>query len=614
MKSLLNLINLTIPVLAVLHSACGPISTMSPDIVNGGRAVAVTRHPKNNTELFVASESGGLFRSTDGGVKWMQVSGSITFWFSDIRYCDADPNIIIAAASNDTKVVNGGGVWRSIDGGSHWSQIDLNTPGASCKSTLSAYCIANEPGNNILWVGTSCGLAFSKDNGATFSFIHSSSNYNNDVVYAVLAPQANQLKILTDQGVKVSSDGGLNWTFSNTGLPGYVAKGEHAQIACSPLNHQHIFWAFNSWGADDKWHNNIYMSANNGASWTMLIDNVGINRRPTCMTSLSLNGIANNFDVYFSDGGCTLQRATFVNGVAPVFSGGWTMLNTNHCDYSDLCFKIDKKTPFILSGDGGLLTTSDNGANWAMSGGGKNGYDALQVTEVTGQLHNGDGKSDLYFATQDNNIYASPDEGSTWPNNICCEGFFLNISRDFLPPANTKLSGVDCSGCFNFISGPLLSGQTSFPNPPNNTGNPCLLKPDNYIQSDTLPGAPTTSIFSLTTNTGASWVPKYAFSEAVMELPKTAGNKTDPVIFTAVRKPGATPDGQEIIQIKKVADILRTGSPLVSDIGGFGSIGIFPTMFAWYKVYGVDKHDPNHIIVPDIVDNNVKFTFDGGTS
>jgi photosystem II stability/assembly factor-like uncharacterized protein len=598
--------------LAIVLTGCAPLSPLQPNISQGGRAVSVTHHPSNNNELFVASESGGIFKSTNGGVNWTQVSSSTNFWFTDVKYCVANPSIIIATASNDTKVANGGGIWRSTDGGSHWAQITLSPSVASCGATLSAYCIANEPGNNKIWVGTTCGLAVSNDNGVTFSFISSSSNYNNDAVYAVLTPQANQLKILTDAGLKVSSDDGANWTYSNTGLPGYVAKGEHAQIACSPLNHQNIFWAFNSWVSG--WHTGIYMSTDNGASWSVLIDNPGINRRPTCMTALSLSGVANKFDVYFSDGGCTFKRATFTNGTPPAISGSWTSLNTNHCDYSDLCFKTDGKTPFILTGDGGLLTTVDNGANWTLSGAGTKGYNALQITEVTGQLHSGDGLSDLYFGTQDNNIWASPDAGVSWTNSICCEGFFLNIPRAYYPPTVTKLSGVTCGACYNFISGPLLSGAGGFPNPPNSTGNPCLLlSPGNYIESDTLPGAPTVNIFSLTTNTGSTWAPKYAFTEPVRDLSKVAGSGSSPIIFTAVRKPGSTPDGQEIVKMKKIVDILGVGSPIVSDISGFGSIGIFPTMFAWYKVYGVDKNDPNHIIAPDIVDEKVKVTFNGGS-
>jgi len=599
--------------LLLLLTACGPISPMQPNVPNGGRAVAVARHPANDNEFFVASETGGVFKSSNAGATWSQVTGSNTFGFTDVKYCVADPTIIIATASNDTKTSTGGGIWRSTNSGTSWSQVTLAPPDAGCGSTLSANCIAVEPGNNKIWVGTTCGLAVSTDNGATFSFIAASANYHNETVYAVLAPQANQIKILTDAGVKVSGNDGTSWSFSVTGLP-YMAKGQHGQLACSPLNHQHIFWAANFAPGDGKWHNGMYFSADNGNTWTNVIDNIGINRPPTCFTAHALNGDANKFDLYFSDGACELERASFTNTTPPAMSGSWVALNTPHCDYADLCFKTDGKSPALLLGDGGIFSTADNGAHWAFTGGGSNGYDALQITEVTGQLHSADDNSDLYYATQDNDIRASGDGGVTWPaaNKLCCEGFFMNIPRESLPAAQTKLTLVACGACGNFGSGPLLAGLFNFPNVANSTGNPRLLVPGSYIESDTLAGAPTVSIFSLTTNTGGSWIPKYAFTNTPEDLSKIAGDEANPVVFTAVQEPGTTPDGQGIVGLKRISDVLGAGSPLVSDVGGFGSIGIFPTMFAWYKPFGVDAHDPNHLIVPDIITDKVRVSTDGG--
>lgn len=590
------------------------VAPMHPNVDTGGRAVAVTRHPANNNELFVASEGGGIFKSTNAGVNWTQVSGSITFGFNDIKYCVTNPAILIAAANNDTRTATGGGIWRSTNSGANWTQVPLTAPTPGCASSISAFCIAVEPVNNKIWVGTSCGLAVSTDDGASFSFIPASVNYHNDVVYAVLAPAQNQIKILTEAGVKVSGNDGTDWSFSTTGLP-YVAKGEHAQIACSPLNHQQIFWASNFAPGDGQWHNGIYFSSDNGNTWTNLVDNPGINRRPTCYTALSLSG-PNKFDLYYSDGGCTLKRAAFTNTNPPAMSGSWTSLNHPHCDFADLCFKTDGKTPAILAGDGGLFATSDNGLNWTFTGGGANGYNALQITEVTGQKHSSDNKSDLYYGTQDNDIRSSPDEGATWPNSnkICCEGFFLNIPRESLPAAQTKFTGVDCGPCGNFMIPPLIPGWGDFPNVTNSTNNPRLLVPGAYIQSDTLPGAPGVSIFNLTTNNGGSWVPKYAFTNEQRDLSMLGGSTTDPVVFTAVKYPGITPDGQEIVRMKKIVGLLGSGSPLVSDVGGFGSIGIFPTMFAWYKPYGADIRNANHLIVPDITTEKVRKTFDGGMS
>jgi len=250
---------------------------------------------------------------------------------------------------------------------------------------------------------------------------------------------------------------------------------------------------------------------------------------------------------------------------------------------------------------------------WTYTGANGNGYNALQITEVTGQLHDADPGEDLYFATQDNHIWASADSGATWTARRCCEGFFLNIWRDSLEADQTKLSGVSCASCGNFISGAVLAGHGDFPNPPDTAGNPRLLKPGNYIQNTKRTDSED-NYFSLTTDNGDSWADVYSFTEPVRALSQVAGSADDPVIFTAIKNAGTTPDGFELIGIKRIAGALGSGAPVLSDVTGFGALGIFPTMFAWYKPYGVDPDDANFLVVPDIIDETIKFTTDGGAN
>lgn len=610
-----------LPLIAILFFySCSPkpiqsIRPMQPNIVAGGRAVAVTRHPTNDKEFFVASESGGIFRSLNGGANWLQVSGSSTFWFTDVEYCKENPSIVIATAQYDTKVLNGGGVWRSTNGGANWHQVPLYPPNSECLDWLSGYCVTVEAGNNKIWVGTSCGLAVSTDNGANFSFISPSANYNNDKVYAVLAPEPNKIKIVTDYGIKTSEDGGISWFHSTTGLPSIIHKGTQAQIACSPLNHKHIFWAFKFDRPNGKKGSALYFSPDNGSTWKSLLDNDKNAREPTCYTANSVSG-PDKFDLYYSDGEWTFKRAPWGNPRYPFMVDVWIDLKIPHSDMADLCFRTDGKTPALLAGDGGLFLTTNAGLNWTFTGGGKSGYNALQVTEVAGQLHNDDDKSDLYFGTQDNSILSSPDGGATWPesNRYGSEGYFLNVPRQRLPATETRIAGVQCGNpCGNFISGKLFSGATNFPNPPNSTWNPKLLKPGSYLQSGPSPDKPNMTTFWLTTDNGSSWKQKYSFINSETELSKVAGHLSDPVVFTPVKNPGITSDGNEIVGIKRIVGIFSDkSSPLVSDVTGFGSLGTFPTMFAWYRPFGVNTFNPNHIIVPDITTDKIRVTWDGG--
>jgi photosystem II stability/assembly factor-like uncharacterized protein len=603
------------PLSAPLAVGCEPPQQLHENIPNGGRAVAIAVDPSTSNNLVVASETGGLFRSADKGVNWTQVSGSTTFGYTDVIYARS-PNVIVATAGQDSRTSSGGGIWRSIDNGSTWKRIKPPFPTADCTKNAAAFALSIEPEKKRLWAGTLCGLAYSDNAGHAWTFLPAGTGYNNDKVFAVLSPDTKRLVILTDTGVKVSKDGGTTFTHSTTGLPGSISIGVHNQIAIGRGNKDHLWWAFNysTWDAAGKWqpHIALYRSTDFGTTWSKVITNDGWNRPPFVTISNVLSGEAGKYEVYFSDGACSLQRATAETGAAAGLSS-WTSLNFDHCDPADLAFDNDNKTPLLLASDGGLHLTNDQGANWKMAGAGPHGYNALQITEVTGQLQQSGSKPHLYFATQDNDIWASPDGGASWTANRCCEGFFLNVPRDYYPASQTKFTGVSCAGCGNFISDPLLANQAGFPNPPNDNGNPRLLKPGYYIHNTSDPTNPG-STFVLTKDTGATWNSSYFFTEDVRDLSKISGSTDDPVVYTAVKKPGATPDGQEIVQLKRITGVLGGGTPTVSDIGGFGSLGIFPTMFAWYKPFGVDPANSNYLILSDTTDTSVKISTDGGGS
>lgn len=598
-----------------LLGSCEKLSKITINIPNGGRAVAVAVNPSDDSRIIVASETGGLFRSKDGGNTWKQVSGNATFGFTDVLYNPTDPSVIVATASADTKTTNGGGIWRSTDGGSGWAQVALTTPDAACSASVAAYALSFEASHHRIFAATSCGVAFSDDGGANWAFMPVATGYSNDPAIAIASPAADKIVIIANGTVKVTADGGASWSTSSAGLPDNFFPSARTQLAVSPADTSHIYFALNYWkwnAVTSNWDgfNGLYLSTDFGANWNMLVDQGGLNRPAFVKLTKAISGSPSKYNLYYCDGACQLRKAQVTHSANPTL-GAWANLTVDHCDAADLGFSADGIAPLLLLSDGGLHKSSDGGTTWAMSGAGSKGYNALQITEVTGQLHSSGGKADLYFATQDNNLVASSDLGDNWTAQICCEGFFLNIARESLPAPETKITGVDCGACFNFIAGPMFGGFAGFPNPPNDNGNPFLVTPGSYLQNTKLSGLDGTVVV-LTTDTGGSWVPRYGYPETAQDLSKKSGDAANPVVFTAVRYPGATADGNQIVRMKRVTDVLGSGAPVVSNVGGFGSLGIFPTMFAWYKPYGVDPKDPNHIILADITDENMKVTHDGG--
>ena len=73
---------MTLAVAGLYGAAAFPISwslvEFQPNVKNGGRADTIAVNPTNNAIMFVASESGGLFSTSDSGVTWHHVDSGDT--------------------------------------------------------------------------------------------------------------------------------------------------------------------------------------------------------------------------------------------------------------------------------------------------------------------------------------------------------------------------------------------------------------------------------------------------------------------------------------------------------------------------------------------------------
>jgi len=580
----------------------------------GGRAVAIAVDPGEAARMVVASETGGLFRTADGGATWSHVSGRGTFDFTDVQYA-GDSDVVVATARRDTKVASGGGIWRSDDAGATWNQVAVSPPAGRCADGLGARALDRVPDTGRLWAGTECGAAFSDDRGASWNYLPAVPGYDHDRIYAVVSPATGRLRILTDEGVKVSDDGGASWSVSNSGLPSRINRWGHNQLAVSPFDPTHLLWSFSYWLWDDRWEgrNGLYVSADNGATWSPIIDQGGISRPPIIRLALG-SPVAAVYTMYHSNGGCQIHRATVSHGSVPSV-GAWTDLTVDHCDVSDVAFAPDGRSPVLMASDGGLHATADGGLTWTFTGGGAGGYNALQITEVTGQLHGTGVGSDLYYGTQDNNLRASPDNGASWPGDICCEGFFLGVPRQPLPADETRVTGVTCAGCRDFITEPIFRGYRDWTDPPADRGNPRLVEPGTYLENTE--GASTDlNVYQTTPDLGRTWDFRFSFPEAVRTFPQIArdGASGPAAALIGYRQPGEVAPRIEAIGIVQANDLLGSSRVVVSYVPGIGGLPTFPTMFAWYRPFGVHPENPSVLMVPDLAEHAVRVTPDGGAT
>lgn len=96
----------------------------------GGRSVAVAGNPYEPMTFYFGACAGGVWKTTDGGTYWRNVSDGFlgTASVGAIAVADADPNVVYVGTGEScirNNVSHGDGVYRSDDGGRTWQNVGL---------------------------------------------------------------------------------------------------------------------------------------------------------------------------------------------------------------------------------------------------------------------------------------------------------------------------------------------------------------------------------------------------------------------------------------------------------------------------------------------------------
>ena len=226
--------------LLLMASAAADVIDVNPDGIPteprfGGRSLGITIQPGNNNIVFVATERGGFFSSTDGGTTWAHIDGIPVPMARDILFDPQNANLLIASGRFDGGVANRGGIWRSTDGGATWSKPAGSNPGCSAEASTWGIAIPDDPSfNQNVYVATDCGIALSPDSGATWNHVDpcassdaafcSSTGRYFDVTARVVAGNV-QVDVCGDEGLFRSSDGGATWSAPDPASPARAAGG-----------------------------------------------------------------------------------------------------------------------------------------------------------------------------------------------------------------------------------------------------------------------------------------------------------------------------------------------------------------------------------------------------
>ena len=336
----------------------------------GGRVGAVegTDNPK---VYYYGATGGGVWKTTDGGANWVNVSDGFfkTGSVGAIDAADSDPNTIYVGMGEETvrgNVSSGDGVYKSIDGGKSWKHIGL----ADTQQISRVRVHPRDP--NIVYVSAlghlwgnneQRGIFRTKDGGKTWEKIL----YRNAETGAadIILDPSNPSTIYASfwqisrkpwrmdsggegSGLFKSTDGGDTWTeiSRNRGLPaGVLGK---IGITVSPVNSNRL------WAIVEAKDGGVYRSDDAGETWQRTSENANLRQRPWYYNRIYADTQNEN--------GVYILNVQFQKSI----DGGrtFTTVGTPHGDNHDLWIAPKDSNRMINGNDGGSNVSTDGGATW----------------------------------------------------------------------------------------------------------------------------------------------------------------------------------------------------------------------------------------------------------
>jgi photosystem II stability/assembly factor-like uncharacterized protein len=337
--------------------------------VTSGRISDFAVNPTNNSEYYVATSSGGVWKTINKGVTYQPIFDSQgSYSIGCVTLDPSNPSTVWVGTgenNNQRSVAYGDGVYKSDDGGRTWKNMGLKD------SEHIASIIVHPTDPNTIYVGAygpvwreggERGVYKSTDGGATWTNVKSVSSYTgcNDLVmdprdpnvlYAAFHQRMRSVFTYIGGGPESalykSTDGGTTWKKLEGGLPG----GDVGRIglAISPVNPDVLFAVVEA--PDNK--GGIYRSTNRGASWE---------KRNSFYSSGN----------YYQEVVCdphNVDRLFITDTYYKVsHDGGKTLVNlgelNKHID--NHCIWIDPKDPnhLLVGCDGGIYETYDFADTW----------------------------------------------------------------------------------------------------------------------------------------------------------------------------------------------------------------------------------------------------------
>lgn len=349
----------------------------------GNRNSAVAGIPGDPSTYYVGAASGGIYKTTDGGVHWEPIfDDQEVASIGSLAVAASDRNVVWAGTGEGkirSHISVGQGIYKSTDAGKHWTLMGLEKTGRIPR-------LAVDPKNPDVVLACALGHAYGPqpergvfrtgDGGRTWTrtlFVDENTGCS-DIAMDPTNPRVLfagmwQLEIHTwgrssggpGSGLYISRDGGLTWAkLSGHGLPtrpvGKVA------VAIAASNPERVYALIETgdgapWDGQETDSGQVFRSDDGGESWRVVsYDHLAMGR-PHYYSRMAVSPNDEN-EAYFLtasfsktlDGGQTLVQVP--RALAP---GG---------DHHDIWIDPTNADRMIVGHDQGLSISGNRGKTW----------------------------------------------------------------------------------------------------------------------------------------------------------------------------------------------------------------------------------------------------------
>ena len=416
--------------------------------VLSGRIRSIAVHPTDPNTVYIATASGGIWKTTDGGQSWNDIANELpSLTYGAITIDPNNPNILYAGGGEiqygmgDPWTFEGYGVYKSVDGGSSWIQItdgfgsithfgDIEVSPHNNSLVFAALGSGNyfrgNMSNEGIWRSTDAGLTWSRTLNAVDAYDIIIHPTDPNIIFAATGGG------VTTSGFYKSTDAGLTWNLSSTGLPS-ASNIKRIQISLANSSPSIIFAVI--YQESGSIPTVVYKSTNGGSSWNHISQGVylgGCYPQNNCYDQgwydlcIAVNSsndqhvLLGNVELYQTINGSDFTVKRIPGGV-----DAWKC--PVHVDIHKIVFAPSNSNIVYIGCDGGIYKSTDAGDTWASV---NNGIRTIQHYRVASHPTNPD---ILISGAQDNGNFRTVDRGAT-PWEFITTGDGMECFFDYTNP------------------------------------------------------------------------------------------------------------------------------------------------------------------------------------